>query len=42
MGLREDAEKEYDSLELFLAHNFFGNHMGIEDIEVNEGTPHKR
>ena len=33
-GLREDAEKEYDSLELFLAHNLFGNHMGIEDIEV--------
>ena len=33
-GLREDAEKEYDSLELFLAHNFFGNHMGIEGIEV--------
>ena len=33
-GLREDADKEYDSLELFLAHNFFGNHMGIKDIEV--------
>ena len=33
-GLREDAEKEYESLEFFLAHNFFENHMGIEDIEV--------
>ncbi|KAK2558995.1 hypothetical protein P5673_018623 [Acropora cervicornis] len=33
-GLREDAEKEYNSLQLFLAHNFFGNHMGIKDIEV--------
>ena len=33
-GLREDAEKEYESLEFFLAHNFFGNHMGIEGIEV--------
>ena len=33
-GLREDAEKEYDSLELFLAHNLFGNHMGIKGIEV--------
>ena len=33
-GLREDAEKEYDSLELFLAHNFFENHMGIKGIEV--------
>ena len=33
-GLREDAEKEQDSLELFLAHNFFGNHMGIKGIEV--------
>lgn len=35
-GLREDAEKEYDSLEVFLVHNFnfFGNHMGIKDIEV--------
>ena len=32
--MREDAEKEYDSLELFLAHNFFGNHTGIKDIEV--------
>ena len=33
-GLREDAEKEQDSLELFLAHDFFGNHMGIKGIEV--------
>ena len=33
-GLREDAEKEYESLEFFLAHNFFGNQMGIEGIEV--------
>ena len=33
-GLREDAEKEHNSLELFLAHNFFENHMGIKGIEV--------
>ena len=33
-GLREDAKKEYNSLELFLPHNFFGNHMGIKGIEV--------
>ena len=33
-GLREDAQKEYDSLELFLAHNFLVNHMEIEGIEV--------
>ena len=33
-SLREDAEEEYDSLELFLVHNFFGTHVGIEGIEV--------
>ena len=36
-GLREDAEKEQDSLELFfffLAHYFFGNHMAIKGMEV--------
>ena len=33
-GLREDAEKEQDSLELFLAQDFFGNHMGVKGIEV--------
>ena len=33
-GLREDTEKEHNSLELFLAHNFFENHMGIKGIEV--------
>lgn len=33
-GLKEETEKEYDSLELFLAHHLFENHMGIKDIEV--------
>lgn len=33
-GLWEDVEKEYDFLEFFLVYNFFGNYMGIEDIEV--------
>ena len=32
--LREDAEKEQDSPEPFLAHDFFGNHMGIKGIEA--------
>ena len=32
-GLWEDAEKEHNSLELFLAHNFFENHMRIKGIE---------
>lgn len=33
-GLQEDTEKGYDSLEFFLAHHLFENHMGIKDIEV--------
>ena len=33
-GLREDVEKEYDSLEAFLSQHLFNNHMGLQDIEV--------
>ena len=41
LGLREDAEKEYDSLELFLVHNFLGNHMGIPRYRGNKGTSYE-
>ncbi|KAJ7388325.1 hypothetical protein OS493_038464 [Desmophyllum pertusum] len=33
-GLREDAENGHNSLEAFLSHNFFENHMGLQNIEV--------
>ena len=33
-GLREDVEKEYDSLEAFLLQHLFNNHMGLQYIEV--------
>ena len=39
--LREDAEKEQDSPELFLAHDFFGNY-GNQGHRGDEGTPHER
>lgn len=33
-GLRENVEKEYDSLEAFLSQQLFNNHMGLQNIEV--------
>lgn len=34
-GVCEKTQRRNTTLkELFLAHNFFGNHMGIKDIEV--------
>ena len=32
--LREDVEKEYDSLEALLSQHLFNNHMGLQNIEV--------
>jgi len=33
-GLREDVEKEYDSLEALLSQHLFNNHMGLHNIEI--------